>query len=529
LTSNSSLLSIIAHARSGSLKRAWRLFQEGGFDKIEDDPAILSVRGRLLKDDALASAAAEDRRRFYQQAAAAYARAGEIGGGAYPLINAATLSLLSGHRTRAGALARQVLDMPTSNVETPYYRLATNAEALLLLGNMPEARAALRDAVALAPRAFEDHASTLRQFGLILAELGESQTWLDECRPPRSLHFAGHMAPADAAATGKRIRSIIHEENVGFAFGALAAGSDILIAEALLEADAELHLVLPAPSDAFREVSVKRFGEDWVGQFDEILAAASTVRCLTNDEGPPSRLSLQLAAEVAMGRAIMQADTLMTEAIQLLILEHNPSTAPAAGGSNWVRSVWERGGRRQKLLMTARSRSAEPNGDIDRSSPSCLAAILRIDVTGSEPDQLSREVLPLIARALSSGAETLAAPRWTGEAVLVAFETTEAAAHAAQSIATSLEVVTDVHIAGHYAIVRLASDPFGGEPLLLGTAMTILKQMAVATPSGAIHLTEDFAAALRSGPVNRKLRTEYVGELLSPTADYPIRLFSFRA
>jgi hypothetical protein len=337
------------------------------------------------------------------------------------------------------------------------------------------------------------------------------------------------MAPADAAATGKRIRAIINEENVGFAFGALAAGSDILIAEALLEAGAELNLILPAPSDAFREVSVKRFGEDWVGRFDEILAAATSVRCLTNDEGPPSPLSLQLAAEVAMGRAIMHADMLVTEAIQLLILEHNPSTAPAAGGSNWVRSVWERGSRRQKLVMTARSRSAEPHGEIDRSSPRCLAAVLRIELPGSDSDQLSKEILPLVARALSSGAETLVAPRWTGEAVLVAFDTPASAAHAAQSIATSLEVVTDVHIAGHYAIVRQASDPFGGEPLLLGPPMTILKHMAVATTAGAIHLTEDFAAALRSGAVNRLLRTEYVGELPSPAAEDPIRLFSFRA
>ncbi|MGD0191707.1 MAG: tetratricopeptide repeat-containing protein [Rhizomicrobium sp.] len=529
MSNRAPLLTVIAHARSGSLKRAWRLFEDAGFDTVEDDPAVLSVRGRLLKDEALASVAAEDRRRFYQQAAAAYARAGEIGGGAYPLINAATLSLLSGHRERSQSLARQVLDMAPSTSETPYYRLATSAEALLLLGDVPRARSALTEAVALAPRAYEDHASTLRQFGLILAELGENQAWLDLCRPPRSAHFAGHMAPADAGATGKRIRSIIKDENIGFAFGALAAGSDILIAEALLEAGSELHLILPAPSDAFREVSVKRFGEDWVGQFDEILAAASSVRCVTNDEGPPSPLSLQLAAEVAMGRAIMHADTLMTEAVQLLILEHNPSTAPAAGGSNWIRSVWERSGRRQKLLMTARSRTAEPHVDIDRASPNCLAAVLRIEMTGSDPDQLSREILPLVARALSSGAEPLVAPRWTGEAVLVAFETTEAAARAAQSIATSLELVTDVHIAGHYAIVRQASDPFGGEPLLLGPPMTILRHMSVATPSGAIHLTEDFAAALRSGPVNRQLRTEYVGELPSPDGDDPIRLFSFRA
>jgi hypothetical protein len=35
---NPSLLSIIAHARSGSLDRAWRMFEEAGFERVDDDP-----------------------------------------------------------------------------------------------------------------------------------------------------------------------------------------------------------------------------------------------------------------------------------------------------------------------------------------------------------------------------------------------------------------------------------------------------------------------------------------------------------
>ena len=94
MTPHPSLLSIIAYARSGALDHACRLFLEGGFELVDDDPAVLSVRGRLLKDRALAAEGAE-RRRLYLEAAGAYARAGEIGGATYPLINAATLSLLA--------------------------------------------------------------------------------------------------------------------------------------------------------------------------------------------------------------------------------------------------------------------------------------------------------------------------------------------------------------------------------------------------------------------------------------------------
>ncbi len=98
LPNTPSLLSIIAHARAGALDHACRLFLEGGFELVNDDPAVLSVRGRLLKDRALAAEGAE-RRRLYLEAAGAYARAAELGGATYPLVNAATLFLLAGRRS----------------------------------------------------------------------------------------------------------------------------------------------------------------------------------------------------------------------------------------------------------------------------------------------------------------------------------------------------------------------------------------------------------------------------------------------
>jgi hypothetical protein len=105
---NSTLLSIIAHARSGALEHAWRMFRAAGLESVRADPAVLVLHGRLLKGRAVAAKGAEQRR-LYLKAAGAYARAGAIGGALYPLINAATLSMLGGRRDRARALARQVL------------------------------------------------------------------------------------------------------------------------------------------------------------------------------------------------------------------------------------------------------------------------------------------------------------------------------------------------------------------------------------------------------------------------------------
>jgi hypothetical protein len=130
------LLSIIAHARSGALDHAWRLFRRAGYDTDQDDPAVLSVKGRLLKDRALA-AEGEERRQLYLLAAQAYTRAGEINGATHPWINAASLSLLAGRVEVAHTLAQKVLerlDRPEEGADTPYWREATRAEALLLQG-----------------------------------------------------------------------------------------------------------------------------------------------------------------------------------------------------------------------------------------------------------------------------------------------------------------------------------------------------------------------------------------------------------
>jgi len=191
------------------------------------------------------------------------------------LINAATLSLLSGDRGRAEEIAREVLDRiarEPDEPETPYYRAATEAEALLLLGRRDEARAMLEAAVAAAPRAWEDHASTLRQFLIIQDVLGGDRAWLDLLRPPRSLHFAGDGA-AEAAA----------DPDIGFGFGALAAGDELAAAEALLARGAELHVVLPSDPVSFAAAFVDPEGK-------ESRACAACARSIGRPTPPQSRL-----------------------------------------------------------------------------------------------------------------------------------------------------------------------------------------------------------------------------------------------
>ncbi len=533
-----SLLSITAHARSGALDHAWRLFREGGYDRRDDDPAALTVRGRLLKDQALKASGLE-RKRLFLSAAAAYGRASQLSDSAYPLINAATLSLLAGDADSARARAGELLERVASGEaepDTPYWREATRAEALLVLGDAAQAEAALSEAVARAPRAWEDHASTLRQFGLILAELGEPAAWLDRFRPPRTLHFAGHMgvSPEDHALP-QSLRETLAAENVGFGFGGIAAGADIVIAEALLERGAELHLVLPAAIDRFRAVSVERFGKAWTARFDRLLQAAESVRAILHSPGPDHPLAVALASEVAMGDAVIKAGALMTEPVQLVVLDDSEPMRGTARASAWSAEHWARSGRRRHVLTASRGGDATPAESPAPPAPGFrLAALLAIDPCGAdEPDgdrfeQVER-IFPMLAEALQAHAQAKIAPRWEGEAIVLGFDTPAEAADAALSISAEIGQVGPIRIGGHYGLVRCVQDPLSRLPLPFGAGATVAGQVLTSTPTGAIHVTEHFAAALAASPAAPRQRTEYVGELPMDEESDDLRLFSLQS
>jgi TfoX/Sxy family transcriptional regulator of competence genes len=179
-------------ARSGDTVRAWTMFGAAGLLQSRDADA-LTLKGRLLKDQALRSESAE-RSALLDEAQQAYLQAASDCRATYPLINAATLALLNNQPADAAELARQVLALLDSGdhvQETRYWLAATAAEAHLLLGNEAASQTALMQAMTAAPDAWEDHAATLRQFHEILTWQGRSTAILDPLRPPPSLYFSG--------------------------------------------------------------------------------------------------------------------------------------------------------------------------------------------------------------------------------------------------------------------------------------------------------------------------------------------------
>jgi tetratricopeptide (TPR) repeat protein len=492
------LSTIIALARAGALDHAWYQFSAAGYDARSDDPAALTVKGRLLKDRAL-RARGEERRRFYLESAEAYRRAAALQPGTYPLINAATLSLLSGDVGQAREIAQQVLDRiarEPEEPETPYWRAATEAEAWLILGDEGEARSALERAVAAAPRAWEDHASTLRQFIAIQDALGADAGWLDMLRPPRSVHFAGSGEVAK-----EEVAAFLDHCRAGFGFGSLAAGLELIVAEALLTTGAELHVVLPSDPASFAAAHVDPHGGDWRARFDAALDAAESVQLVRPIGAAPDAATTALAGEIALGAALLHAERLMGEAFRLVVedgalVEKQADQIPTA-----------------------------PNQAPLQSGINPLS-LLAIGVGGGAEDGFETRLEQVRAvLALAEGAAI--APHLSGDWILIGYPGPAEAAAAARLIHGRLRDRMPLRIAGHHGLIACVRDPFLDVLRPAGGGVRIVEEIAASIPADTICVSGDFASVLAASAAAPS-EANAIGELQAGDGGSPIGLYALR-
>jgi hypothetical protein len=317
----------LALARSGATTRARGAALEL-LDRVEGSRTVpVSLRedaealvARLAKDDALAIAG-RNRCEQLLRAAELYEAVARRFGGYYSCINAATLFLLSGEADRARAAARRVqrlLDADGNEVTADeYWREATRAEAFLILGDEERATSAIRRAARLAGHDFAALAVTRRQLRLLCEATHTDDAVLGPLEPPLVLHYCGRRADSDAcsdrfspseeSATTEQVRGFLTSRQVGFGYGSLASGADIIVAEALLDRSAELHVVLPFASDDFDRVSVAPAGHTWSDRFSVCLKRASSVVFASDSSYMGDDELFGYAACIAMGHALNHA------------------------------------------------------------------------------------------------------------------------------------------------------------------------------------------------------------------------------
>src|SRR6202035_5242019 len=131
--------------------------------------------------------------------------------------------------------------------------------------------------------------------------------------PPRVIHYLGHIIsapggrgrfPASEEETVRReIAERIAIDNIGFAYGSLAAGADILFAGAVLERRAELNVLLPFDMEELIDVSVRPAGPGWGNGFHRCSDAAATKRFAPTESYLGDDSLFGYCSELGMGLA----------------------------------------------------------------------------------------------------------------------------------------------------------------------------------------------------------------------------------
>ncbi len=364
--------------------------------------------------------------------------------------------------------------------ETPYYHAATEAEALLLLGRREDARAALAAAVAAAPRAWEDHGSTLRQLVAIEAELGGDAAWLNLLRPPRSLSWIGLGEDGDGSAISGQIAAMVADQRIGFAFGPLATGADLEVAEALLAQGVAVHLVLPAtaPPGARAEA---------------LIAEAETMIQLRPLEGLQDLRRVALARRIARGAARLNAERMMSEALELQIVASE--------------------------LVDDREAAEDPRFP--------ELSLLAISV-GAGGDAGFEARLDDVGAAVAAAGPAALPPRLDGDDILIGYAGPEAAAAAARSLHTALRGRMPLRIAGHHGLTPCIRDPFSGTLRPTEEGAAIVREIAGAIPPDTLCVSHDFAALLAADS-GSAAGISWIGELQAFDGGSAIGLYALTA
>jgi tetratricopeptide (TPR) repeat protein len=532
---------------------------------------IIALRGRIEKDRADSDPAR------LTEAIGWYREAAEIPGaaelpdrGTYPLVNLAMLLRVVGKVDEARTVAEEVLRRAAPvAVATPddHWIHATLGEASLILDQRDDALEHYRRAVVImTERRLDGDLIAMRRNVLRLAQVGAAADidWIEE-HIGSVVVFSGHMIDApDRARRGLPSRfpqsaeleravrhQIVHHliaRNAKVGFSSLACGSDILFAEAMLERDAELHVVLPFAKDDFVRTSVT-FGsampawENWRRRFEKVLETIGRDRIhyATTEPYLDTIALFDFVNTVTQGLAVLRARERSVPPHALTVLDE--SSALLTGGTRYFLDAWQQSGYSVDLVKldvlrdAARLASAPPPAPKPAAAPAAtgmiqrtIKAILFADVEGYSkiPDSDLQtflfnygELLQDLFR-LPIGDKALYANTW-GDGLHVVFEDVTDAADFATTLLDPLmalgrgweslgfDVGAPVRVALHAGPVYRIPDIFQDRDGYSGEHVSRAARIEPVTMPGCAYASEQFAALLAIQDRERRFRCESVG------------------
>lgn len=544
---------VLCLASTGARQQAAQLFEELGLARHDDIRLttelgldIAALGPRLLKDVALAATGAK-RKALLAAAGDAYAelygKAIAIGNrnAYYPGVNGATLCLLAGDEDRASRLAHEVLDQLAKipSEQKSYYETASELEAQLVLGDLAKARKhaeAVRNAIrATSDKDYRGLSSTVRQLRLIVAAKKLDADWLSDLTPPPIVHFLGHIISAPGSRgrfpsdqeeeVQAAIAAALDDEDVRFGYGSLAAGADILFAEALLRRGASLHVILPFDRVEFIETSVRSAGAEWVDRFEACFSRAATIRYATEDKYLGDDQLFGYCSQLGMGLALLRARHLSAAAEQLVVWDGKPPAGPVGTAVDMY--AWQRSGMAQRIITVGDGFQPPAHvAPMPRGIERRTRAMLFGDVKGFSrlhDDQLPRFIdifLTCFARVITRYQNEVHFANTWGDGLFLVFDDAGAAARCALALqdeidridraAHQLPLDMALRIGVHLGPVYTAHDPILLRDNFFGAHVSRAARIEPVTPEGCVYVTETMAAVLALYNAD-EFTCEYVG------------------
>jgi class 3 adenylate cyclase len=555
---------VLALARAGATQQArdrYDRFKLGEIIRGQGDDSFLNdvaaLDARIAKDEAL-EATGRRREAMLVRAATLYEAIFKRTGDYYPGINAATLSLLSDQLRKAESLAREVLKLCAGRSgANDYYALASEGEAHLVLGNTDATRTALSAAAEAAGGDYSAIATTRRQLRLVCEARALPIDALEPLSPPSVIFYSGHLIGSRFPESREpevslQIAAALKREAVGFGYGSLAAGADLLFAEALLQRDAELNVVLPFELEEFKRVSVAPAGDRWLARFDACLKQAKSLTFATTDQYLGDESLFGYASRMAMGLARLRARFLDTTPRQIVVWDGAKVRPHASYGTSLDVTIWRKLGLPGEVIfpngenkpVAIKGGAQRPARTLKRKSARReVRAMLFGDIkwfshlTEAQLPVFTREVLGRFARVIDHHRRSVLYCNTWGDGLKVVTTDVEAAAHCAVELQEQMRALDlarhglpdyiALRIGGHAGPIYRMRDPVLKRMSFTGAHVTRAARIEPITPEGAVYVTEAFAAALIMMP-GSEFTCEYVGQI-SALKDYgTMRLYSLR-
>ena len=390
--------------------------------------------------------------------------------------------------------------------------LATALEAHLVRGDLDAARGLVDQVVAAAGSDDAALATTGRQLERIVAAKKLDSSVLAAFKVPTVVHFLGNTHATTVAAD---IAGLLKGIRVGAAYGSLAAGADILFAEALLKQGVALNVVLPFATADFIEQSVRPAGEDWITRFEACLAAAKTVRFATEDAYLGDDQLFPYSSSLAMGLASLCARHLHAPLMQLAVWDGVVDEGAIVDTAADM-SAWREAGHPVKLVPTGADANVEKLPPWHRPKVARgrrdTRAMLFGDIHGFS--KLSDAQLPLftdkimgtLGEVARRHKQHIAFVNTWGDGIFIVFRDAGRAAACALDMqdamnaidlkAAGLPETLKLRLGGHLGPVYELDDPVTDRPNYYGAHVSRAARIEPITPEGCVYVTETFAAML---------------------------------